>query len=174
MIETHPFQSFIPKDIKYLLLGSFASKQLIRDKGYDWFYGTKRNQLWPIISKVYELSLESKEDRKKLFTSLGIGIADIIYQCERSNDNSSDNNLINIVYNSQLNDIVSTNNINTIFFTSRFVENLYKKAFKNLVTEFPEINLVTLPSPSPRYALLTMEQKVQRYKELLPSGLIYS
>ena len=100
MIETHPFGNFIPVNITYLLLGSFISNQLIFDSNYNWFYGTKRNQFWPIISQVYKVKLDSKESKQNLFKKLNIGIADIIYQCERRDGNSLDANLINIVYTS--------------------------------------------------------------------------
>jgi TDG/mug DNA glycosylase family protein len=168
MIETHPFGNFIPENIKYLLLGSFTSNQLIKDITYDWFYGTKRNQFWPIISRVYDLTLETKESRVSLFSKLGIGIADIIYKCERRDGNSLDVNLINIIYNPELENILKNGHVKTIFFSSRYVENLYKKVFKKLISELPNIELVTLPSPSPRYAAMTKEKKIERYRELLP------
>jgi G:T/U-mismatch repair DNA glycosylase len=54
-------------------------------------------------------------------------------------------------------------------FTSRFVETGFKKNFKDIVSHHPSIELITLPSPSSRYARMSKEQKVSRYKELLPS-----
>lgn len=109
---THSFENFIPANIKYLLLGSFTANSLGVDPKYDWFYGSKRNQFWTIIEQVYNISLPDKDSRIKLFTKLSIGIADIIYQCERSKGNSLDNNLINIVYNPELENILSSNKIN--------------------------------------------------------------
>jgi TDG/mug DNA glycosylase family protein len=168
MIETHPFGHFVPKNIRYLLLGSFTSNQFMKDSNYDWFYGSKRNQFWPIIRDVYSLKLESKIDKVNLFEKLGIGIADIIYQCERRDGNSLDTNLINIIYNPELENILKMNKLNAILFSSRYVEKLYKKTFKNLVSEFPQIELITLPSPSPRYAAMSRDEKIAKYKEILP------
>jgi TDG/mug DNA glycosylase family protein len=168
MLETHPFGNFVPENIKYLLLGSFTSKNATIGTNYDWFYSNGRNQFWPIIRKVYNLPLETKEEKQALFENLGIGIADIIYQCERSKGTSLDSNLTNIVYNPKLENILKNNQIKTIFFSSRYVENLYRRIFKNLVQEFPNIELITLPSPSPRFAKISKEEKIRKYKILLP------
>jgi len=53
MIEKHILWNFIPKDIKYIILGSFYSKGLELNTGYDWYYGSKYNQLWRIRFVFY-------------------------------------------------------------------------------------------------------------------------
>ena len=68
MIETHPFGSFVPAGAKYLILGSFTGKQAVRgtaftDENYDWFYGVKRNQFWPILEEVYGCRLRDKQSK---------------------------------------------------------------------------------------------------------------
>src|SRR5688572_1475244 len=99
MIETHPFGDFIPKNIRFLLTGSFTAKRKDGDTFYDWFYANKRNQFWSIIEAVYDMKLESTASKQELFHKLGMGISDIIYQCERKENSSLDKNLVNIVYN---------------------------------------------------------------------------
>jgi hypoxanthine-DNA glycosylase len=168
MIETHPFGNFLPPQMRYLLLGSFGARGLGIDPQYDWFYGSKRSQLWPIFEQVYKIELPNKSAKQKLFADLRMGIGDIIYQCERRDNNSLDVNLINIVYNPELETILQQNKIEKIFFTSRYVETSYRRVFKDLVKDFPRIELITLPSPSPRYAVMTKEQKVAAYRQLLP------
>lgn len=100
---------------------------------------------------------------------LRIAIADIIYQCERENGNNLDTNLINIVYSKkEISQILENNQISKIFFTSRYVETMFRRNLKDILNQHSSIELETLPSPSPRYARMTMEQKIKRYKELLP------
>lgn len=168
MIETHPFGNFVPENIRYLILGSFAAKGIGTDPAYDWYYGSKYNQFWKILEQVYSVKLADKNAKIKIFTKLQIGITDIIYQCERSQGSSLDTNLVNIVYNDSLVDILENNNIEKIFFTSRFVETKYRKVFKHLIEKYPDIELITLPSPSPRYARISIQEKVEKYKQLLP------
>jgi len=166
MIETHPFGSFVPQDAHYLILGSFTGKL---GDGYDWFYCSKRNQFWPILEVVYGIKLQNKTEKQKLFNRLGVAITDIVLKCERKTNNNLDMNLTNIVYNTQaIVNILQKNKVKIIFFSSRFVEHLFKKQFKELVKFYSEVKLITLPSPSPRYATMSKLEKITRYKELLP------
>lgn len=163
MIEVHPFLSFVPQNAKYLLLGSFPGKE-----SGDWFYGSKRSQFWSILQDVYDRKLNTKASKEELFTELELAISDVIYSCERKNGNNLDNNLINITYNIKIvGEILVKNSIQKIYFTSRFVENKYRKEFKGFIKKFPNIELITLPCPSPRYAAMSKIEKIKRYKELL-------
>lgn len=169
MIETHPFGVFAPPNARYLVLGSFTAVKRDGDTSYDWYYSSKRNQLWPILENVYNLKLNNKRVRQKLFSDLSIAIADIIYQCERKNGNSLDSNLVNFVYNTPtIRKLLKKNPIKKIFFSSRFVEKEFKKHLKEIIEEFPDIELITLPSPSPRYALMSKEEKIKRYSQIFP------
>lgn len=167
MIEKHVLGNFIPKGTKYLILGSFPAKGFGLTPGYDWYYGSKYNQFWKIIEKVYKIEFKDKQAKIELFTRLHIGIADIIDSCERRNGNSSDMNLFNITYNPSLIDILKENKVKTVYFTSVFVEKIFNKSFQSN-TFFNNIKFITLPSPSPRYAKLTLEQKIETYQKLLP------
>ncbi|MEK7168988.1 MAG: hypothetical protein AAB778_03180 [Patescibacteria group bacterium] len=169
MIEKHAFGDFVPKNTKYLMLGSFTAKKSDTDLSYDWFYCTKRNQFWAIIEKVYNLNLPDKESKVNLFTRLGIAFSDMILTCERKDNNSSDLNLINFTYNKAgVRKIVSENNIEKVFFSSRFVEKEFKSKFKELINDFSNVEFITLPSPSPRYAAMSKDQKIKKYKEVFP------
>ncbi|KKQ75356.1 MAG: hypothetical protein US95_C0005G0009 [Candidatus Woesebacteria bacterium GW2011_GWB1_38_5] len=168
MIEIHPFGDFIPTTTHYLLLGSFTSKP---SNNYLWFYANGRNHFWSIMEKVYGLELSTKEKQQKLFRDLNMALTDIIYSCERKNINSSlDNNLTNIVFNIKgVDKIIRGNNIKKIYFSSRFVESMFRKLFKDFIEEFPNVKLIYLPSPSPRFAVMSKKEKIRKYKELLPN-----
>lgn len=172
-VETHAFGNFIPPNARYLILGSFSARGAVteptsEDNVYDWFYATRRNQFWPILEEIYGISLRNRRSREKLFTQLGIAIADIIHKCIRERNTSADNNLKIIQYNPALPDILDNNPIETILFTSRFVEQRFKRMFKASVSSHPEIELVSLPSPSPRYATMSLQQKTEIYRQLFP------
>ena len=174
MTETHAFGNFVPRGAKYLISGSFTVKQAVKgtpayDDSYNWFYDKKRNQFWPILEAVYGLELKDTVSRQKLFIKLGIAMADIIYQCERTNDSNLDVNLTNLVYNTKaITRILAKYPIGKILFTSRFTEKKFKQIFKKIIVHYPNIELVTLPSPSPRYAAMRLSEKIEKYKELLP------
>lgn len=138
-------------------------------EGYEWFYANKRNQFWSILESVYTVRLPSVKEKQELFTHLKLAITDIILSCERKSNNNLDMNLTNIVYNTKaITDIILNNKIKAIFFTSRFTEKLFKRQFKTIIRRYPDIDLITLPSPSPRYAAVSKLRKIGRYRNLLP------
>lgn len=161
MIETHPFGYFAPHASRHLLLGSFTAKPA---PGYDWFYSSARNQFWPILRSVYNLPLATKSEKLALFARLQMAITDIILRCDRKPGSSLDTNLFNITWNFQaIDNILKKHPIETIYFSSRFVEARFKRHFK-----YPAVNLITLPSPSPRYAAMSLRAKIDIYRHLLP------
>lgn len=165
----NPFKVFSPPNAKYFILGSFAAKDSKRGVAYDWYYSNGRNQFWRILEVVYGIDLNDKSTQQSHFSKLGIAIADIILSCERMGNSSLDTRLTNLEYNiAAISDVLKKNSIKTILFTSRFVETHYKRHFKELITEFPNIELTTLPSPSPRYARMSKEEKIKKYSEVFP------
>lgn len=166
-IETHRFKDFTPAGMKYLLLGSFTSKDSRKGVEYDWYYSNGRNQFWPLIEGVYKLKLDSKESKMALFSKLRLGITDIIYKCNRTSNSSLDNALEVLEYNPRIPYILK-NNLKIVFFSSRFVEDLFRKIFSEQIELYPETKFIYLPSPSPRYAMMSKAQKIQKYAELLP------
>ncbi len=160
MLEIHPFGSFVPHTSKHLILGSFPGRL---SKENNWFYCTKRNQFWTILESVYKTKLDTKAKKQKLFKKLGIAVTDIVLSCDRKSGTNSDTNLTNIIYNTKtISKILKENNIKQIFFTSRFVE----KKFLRLFPDIPYT--ITLPSPSPRFAKISLSDKITKYKKLLP------
>ena len=169
MLETNPFSVFCPPQAKYFILGSFAAKDGKAGVSYDWYYSNGRNQFWPILEEIYAKKLRNIQAQQALFTSLSLAVADIIYQCTRTKNSSLDTDLTGFVYNiAPITKVLTENPIEKILFTSRFVEKEYKRHFKDLVTELSTVELVTLPSPSPRYAAMPKAEKIKRYTQVLP------
>ncbi len=165
-IETHPFEAFVPANATVIIVGSFPGKDITHAtlSGDDWFYGTKRNQFWKIISNVYKIELNTKAEKQKLFEEHGIGIVDIFLSVKRKGNNNTDSNLEIIEYNDKaIKKILKNKNIQTIFFTSKFVEKCFLKLFPGTV------NGKCLPSPSPRFARMSLSDKIKNYKNLLPA-----
>ena len=163
-IEKHPFTAFIPSKVNCLILGSFPGReQTLEDpKPNEWFYGAKRNQFWLIMEQVYNRRLPDRQAKQQLFEEAGIAITDIIRVCRRKEGTNMDENL----------DVLECNEVEVsgilgihkprVLFTSRFVEKLFKKLFPDYS------NTDILPSPSPRYLRLRVEDKASIYKEKLP------
>lgn len=164
-IEVHPFKAFIPKNATVIIVGSFPGKEITHKilSEDEWFYGTKRNQFWKIISGVYQIELNTKSEKQKLFTKHGIGIVDIFLRVKRKGDNNTDSNLEIVEYNDKaIKKILQNKNIQSIFFTSKFVEKSFFKLFPG--TD----NGKCLPSPSPRFARMSLAEKIKNYQQNLP------
>ncbi len=117
-------------------------------------YGAKRNTFWKILEAVYHITLEDKKSKQELFAKTKMGIADLILKAVRNNNTNSDTNLDIIELNDvAIKKILESNSIITIFFTSKFVEKLFKKVFPHIS------NTIVLPSPSPRFARMTLLEK---------------
>jgi hypoxanthine-DNA glycosylase len=163
-IEIHPHKPFVPPNARVLILGSFPGKNHATPLSVDeWFYASKRNQFWNIMRGVYNEELITTEDKKNLFAKHRIAIADVFLKIRRKENNNQDSNLEIVAYNDKaLKKILNENKFDAIFFTSKLVE----KHFLNL---FPSIkNGECLPSPSPRYARMSLEEKINVYKKKLP------
>ena len=164
-VENHPFTAFIPAKTKCLILGSFPGKEQTKG-GLDdnaWFYGAPLNQLWRILEKVYGRELKTKEAKQKLFNEAGIGITDIFRSVVRKLGSNLDNNLVIVAYNKDEIERILNEFRPAVYCTSRFVEKEFKKMFPSYV------HVDVLPSPSPRYFRITIDQKAEIYKKKLPA-----
>jgi len=164
-IEVHPFNAFIPSNATVVIIGTFPGKDITHKQldENDWFYGTKRNQFWKIISGVYNVELTTKKQKQWLLKAHGIGIADLFLKVKRTADNNTDGNLQVVEFNDdELKKILALPTLQHIFFTSKFVEKEFLKVFP------PVLIGESLPSPSPRFATMSLTKKIEIYKSKLP------
>ncbi|MEO8960626.1 MAG: uracil-DNA glycosylase family protein [Ginsengibacter sp.] len=164
-IETHPFKAFIPENSTTLIVGSFPGREITHRvlREDEWFYGSKRNQLWKIISGVYGIDLKTKTEKQDLFRKHGIGMVDIFLRVKRIEDNNMDSSLEVVEFNDkEIKTILQNPQIKKIFFTSKFVEKTFLKLFPDAKSG------ECLPSPSPRYARMSLAEKINYYKLKLP------
>ena len=183
--EYHPFDSFIPYKCRYLILGSFPGKEFTQEENnilsYDsWYYGTKSNLFWKLISDIYNVILITIDNKTNLLNTLKIGISDIIQSCKRKNNNNSDYNLIDIDYKKdEIINILLSNPIEKVYFTSIFVERNFSKNIIPINNTFIQIanktiEAYTLFSPSNAAnrrrgkPTLTYDMRKAQYKFLLP------
>ncbi len=98
MIETHPFEPFLPENAKLLMLGSFPPP---RERWkMQFYYPNFQNDMWRILglvffdNKDYFLNLEQKTFQESLIREFliekGIAIFDTAYQIRRLKGNASD------------------------------------------------------------------------------------
>ncbi|MCX6112315.1 MAG: hypothetical protein NTY22_03380 [Proteobacteria bacterium] len=192
-LEQHPFGFYIPEDSENLILGSFPPREFTQSKKISketWFYGSPKNDFWRILEIIYRKDLKLKKDKKDLLKKIKTGMGDIIIQCNRMDNNNSDQNLTDIKYNSKLMDIIKSGKIKNIYFTSRYVEKGFYKIISKIIKNEPDeedndivkyfaikdssgkIKTITLLSPS--RSINRFIAGLKKYKEFKNSGVCTS
>ncbi len=157
-ILQHPFDAIIDSNSKILVLGSFPSIKSFED---NFYYAHPRNQFWPILEQLFDVSLENNSERRDFALQHGIALWDTYASLVREEGNSSDANLTDLKPNDFEAFFTQYPKINHIFFTGRKAEQGYKKYFKHLT-----IPTTLLPSTSPAHAAMSFEEKLARYHVL--------
>lgn len=122
------------------------------------------------MGDVYSRELTTKKAKIALMRKIKISLSDTIYKCERVRGNNSDANLKVLEFNTQIvANILEKNKIQKIYFSSSFVEKIYKQHFKEIIKKHPGLVYITLPSSSPRFAAMNIKDKIKRFRELMPS-----
>jgi hypoxanthine-DNA glycosylase len=167
-LEYHPFGNFIPPNTRYLVVGTFPGRQYSQ-RSFDeneadataFSYGG-RNQFWRILEKIYGIELPTRTAKKQLFHDLNIGLIDLIHACKRKNQSNQDSDLTDIVWNqAELNRIFQENSIEMTFCTGKGVAKIFQEWY-------PDKVCIALPSPSPLYAAMRFEEKLDFYKNVFP------
>lgn len=153
----HPFKPIVFKDTTTLILGSFPSIQSFEN---NFYYANPRNQFWKILQTVTGYPVHNRDQKIWLLKKCQLGLWDMLRSCRR--ENSLDTSL----EDEEVNDIAELlekyPDIQKVAFTGRKSEALYRLYFGHL-----EAETCYLPSPSPAYAAMTFEEKVEKYKEAL-------
>jgi hypoxanthine-DNA glycosylase len=167
-LEYHPFGSFIPENVQYLVVGTFPGRTYSQRSPEEneadetaFSYGG-RNQFWRIMEKIYGVDLPTRAHKKQLFAHLNIGLIDLIQACRRKKQSNQDSDLTDIVWNRlEMDKIFNENDIKTTFCTGIGVAKIFQGWY-------PDKSCIALPSPSPLFAAMRFEDKLAFYKNIFP------
>lgn len=160
----HPWPPYIPPGSTMLLLGSFPPLSLVEHRAegpndLPFYYGSARNQMWEIWSRLTGTCLRMKDEQGRLdkaaslsrirsvLQAAGVGVADIILICRRSQADSADGSLIPLEYQPLPDWLQEHPGLKTVLFTSYFVERQFRRAYPDLEST---VRTGRLPSSSPR------------------------
>ena len=140
---------------KVLILGSMPS---VKSREVGFYYAHKTNRFWVILEKLFNVSLNTIEEKKKFLLDNYIALWDVFAFCEidASNDASIKNYQLN-----DINMILKNAKIKAIFCTGK---KSYDTLIKNFKTDIP---IIYLPSPSSANAAFSLETLVAKYKVIL-------
>lgn len=156
------FEPIIPSVPKILILGTMPSVVSI-DQAF--YYAHPRNAFWPIIASLAARSLMSEEDKRQACEDKGILLWDVLQSCQRPGS------LDSAIQQPEANDFESLLQVfpllKTIAFNGQAAEKLFKKEVLKKQSLPKELIFITLPSTSPAYAALTLEDKRLLWQEKL-------
>jgi len=154
---SHPFDPILFPDTRILILGTFPSVDSFK---HSFYYAHGRNQFWPILSAISGYPVHNRDQKIWLLKQMRWGLWDMVSACSRSN--SLDSSLRGI----EVNDIPALlrrfPSIDKLLFTGRKAQELFERRFGDL-----KIERDYLPSPSPAYASMSFDAKVEAYRKML-------
>lgn len=152
------FPPLINPNSRILILGTMPGEKSLACQQY---YGNKQNQFWRILYRVFQREYsEDYEARKSLLIEFDIALWDVLRSCER--EGSLDSKIKHATAN-DIHDLIQTYpKLTTIVFSSKNAE----KFFYKYLSEIPDVEYVTLPSPSGAHASMRLEEKVEHWKKI--------
>lgn len=151
----HELSPIYDVDSKVLILGSMPS---VKSREVGFYYAHKTNRFWFILEKLFNVNLNTIDEKKKFLLDKHIALWDVFEFCEI--DASSDASIKNYKLN-DINIILKHAKIKAIFCTGK---KSYDTLMKNFKTDIP---IIYLPSPSSANAAFSLETLVAKYQVIL-------
>ena len=163
MSDIDGFAPIVSSNASVLILGTMPSEASLSRQQY---YGHPRNAFWPIMSALFASDPGlCYQRRKEMLMENGIAVWDVLKSCNRLGSLDSKIKLATI----RTNDLASFFNeykgIKRVFFNGGMAEKLYqKRILPTFNHRFSYLDYQCLPSTSPAYASLNLEQKLDAWK----------
>jgi G:T/U-mismatch repair DNA glycosylase len=135
----HPFPYYISDKATKLIIGTIPPARFCNDrnekkvaltdpKDVDFYYGSSDNYFWELIGEVFDKKFtfgkEGIDERKNFLNNNGIGITDMIEECERINNSSLDSKLEIIEIRKVSPLLKQFPHIDTLIYTSNYIKTL--------------------------------------------------
>ena len=178
-LHKHPYPPFIPAGATKLIVGTippprFSSGSLFKED-VDFCYGSKYGLLWPILEAIFDLNLnyentqEAIAQRKSFLAKNGIGICDMVDQCQRENIDASDLGMQQINLRNLLGHIKENKSISKILFMGGNSKNGPEYLFRKQLRA-QEIKLTPLSTNPPRIHEFIIDRKITTISLISPSS----
>jgi hypoxanthine-DNA glycosylase len=163
MSDVDGFAPIVSTNASILILGSMPGAASLLKQQY---YGHPGNAFWPIMGALFAAYPElSYQQCKEILLENGVAVWDVLQSCRRRGSLDSNIELSSIT----INDFTSFFNkyklIKRVYFNGGMAEKVYKKhILSTLNKRFSYLEYQRLPSTSPAFASLRLEQKIAVWK----------
>jgi len=156
------FLAIVPNQPKLLILGTMPSVVSLDEQFY---YAHPRNAFWPIISSFVGHELMDVDAKIAACHQLGIYLWDVLQGCQRQG--SLDSAIQAPVANDFSSLFQQYPQLIHVAFNGKAAEKLFKKEVSSVQTLPQNLNFISLPSTSPAYAAISIEDKRLLWQEKL-------
>ncbi len=157
------FPPIVGSSPKIVILGSMPSVKSLQAQQY---YAHPRNAFWPIMSSLFNVAGDYA-CRAAQLTNNRVAVWDVLYSCER--DGSLDSNIV--AASEQVNDFKlffsKHRSVTLVGFNGLSARKIFNRHCRFVYDLFPDIAWVDLPSSSPAYAAMSVQQKCQIWGDRL-------
>ncbi|MFA5984232.1 MAG: DNA-deoxyinosine glycosylase [Methylococcaceae bacterium] len=162
------FPPVVGEGASVLILGSMPSAISLRTQQY---YAHKQNAFWPIMGALFgALPILPYEHRKLILIQHYIAVWDVLHSCQRPGSLDANIDGATVVMNNFADFFDQYNGISHVFFNGAAAEKLYKKHDMVKQNQFREITYQRLPSTSPAYASLKLQEKIAQWQVVSQSA----
>lgn len=150
-----------------LILGSYPSELSLQ---WHQYYGNPRNQFWKIMGLVFSFRSDFSDmpyqDRLDCLTAHGIAIWDVLESCSRKG--SSDSSIGDTIPNDIRRFLADHPSIRCIGLNGKTgAGHWFQRYFSDLMNdEDRELVILSLPSTSPAYAGMSLEEKADIWRQI--------
>jgi len=146
------------KQAEVLILGSMPSEMSLQKQQY---YGHQRNAFWPIMQALFNEDSEmSYSERKKLLIQNNIAVWDVLQSCHREGSLDAAIKMDTIKVNDFCAFFSMHTQLKLVCFNGAKAESLYNKyVLPPVKKDFQSLCYIRLPSTSPAYAAMSLQQK---------------
>ena len=158
MTRVHSFPPLVTKTSKVLILGSMPGEASLKANQY---YAHRRNSFWTIMGELFGSGPSLPyEERVKILQSAGVALWDSLQSCVRLG--SLDASIADEMANDFPSFFGKHPNITHVFFNGGKAETAFRRFVLPSLNDVP-FRFARLPSTSPAYASMTLDEKVRAW-----------
>lgn len=170
MTRIHSFAPIARRDARMLILGSVPG---VRSLEVQQYYAHPRNAFWEIMNSLCGASRGLPyEQRLERLRDSGIAVWDVLYSAER--EGSLDSAIQHAIPNDLAGLLEDCPKIELIALNGLYAAATFKRYAKTTLEPRADLRVVTLPSTSPANARVSVQRKVELWRDALEPALLES
>lgn len=152
-------------DARILVLGSMPGKVSLAAQQY---YAHRQNLFWPIMGQLFGAGPELPyAQRLEILKQSGVALWDVLKECFRESALDADIVETSIIANDFVSFFAQHPEIQYVFFNGAKAEQAFRRYALPLLTAWPALELIRLPSTSPANASIPLAQRIAQWQQVL-------